>query len=285
MSHKFSFTLAGLAATSLLTLASSSIYAAEAKTTTATTPTTNTQLTAANDAPAESVKDPYEGFNRAMFTFNDKLDKYFMKPIATGYNTIMPKPLNQGVHNFFLNIGNFPNIANDLLQANFYQATNDTWRLIINSTIGVAGFFDMATRMGLQAYQNDFGLTLARWGYQNSNYLVLPFFGPNTVRDGIGIPVDYYAFSVYPHIHPAYWRRYGIYALGVVDRRAQLLQFQDVMDEAAVDRYVFVRDAYMQRRAYLIKENNHRGCLDQLNGVTGDDSTTGSDATATKTTG
>jgi len=216
---------------------------------------------AQQDTPAQA--DPYEGFNRAMFTFNDKLDTYLLKPVATFYNKIMPKPLNQGIHNVFFNIDTLTTIADDLLQANFYQATNDIWRFGINTTIGIGGLFDVAQRMKLEPYTNDFGLTMVTWGYKDSNYLVLPFFGPNTVRDGlIGLPVDYFALSLYPYIEPAR-TRYEIYILGVIDRRAQLLKFQEVLEEASLDKYVFVRSAYLQRRAYQIKDNHHRGCCDR----------------------
>ena len=209
------------------------------------------------------VADPLESFNRGMFIFNDKIDKIILKPIATVYNAILPKPLNQGIHNFFNNIGNLPTIANDLLQFNFYQAANDIWRLMINSTIGILGLFDIAERMHLYPYSNDFGLTLATWGYRHSNYLVLPFFGPSTIRDGIGLPVDYFAFSIYPHIYPSS-TRYAVYFLGVVDRRAQLLQFQSVLEEAALDEYIFIRNAYTQRRAFQMEQNQHRGYFDRL---------------------
>lgn len=224
----------------------------------------NSTTTVYADAPGDTTAepagthDPYESFNRPVFHFNETLDKYIMKPIATGYNTIMPRPLNQGVHNFFNNIGTLPTLANDLLQFNFYQAANDTWRILINTTVGVGGLFDVASRIGLKYYSNDFGLTMAAWGYENSNYLVLPFFGPSTPRDGIGLPVDYFAFSLYPYIYPQS-TRFQMYGLGVVDRRAQLLKFQEVLDEASLDKYVFVRNAYMQRRAHQIEENQHLG--------------------------
>lgn len=208
-------------------------------------------------------EDPYEGFNRAMFTFNDKIDIYFLKPIATLYKKIVPIPLNQGIHNFYTNLSNLPTIANDLLQANFYQAYRDVWRLGINSTVGIIGIFDIAGRMQLKQYHNDFGMTLAKWGYMNSNYIVLPFFGPNTVRDGMGIPVDYFGFSVYPYVQPES-TRYELYGLGVVDERAHLLQFEDVIGEAAVDKYAFVRNAYKQRRANQIDRNQHLSRSDQL---------------------
>jgi len=213
-------------------------------------------------AQSADAKDPYEGLNRAIFTFNDKIDQFIMKPIARFYNAIMPKPLNQGVHNFYNNIGTLPTLANDLLQFNFYQAANDSWRIIINTTVGVGGLFDVATRINLKYYSNDFGLTLASWGYEKSNYLVLPFFGPSTPRDGIGIPVDYFAFSIYPYIYPQS-TRYQVYGLSIVDRRAQILKFQDVLEEASVDRYVFMRNAYMQHRAHQIEENQHLSYSDR----------------------
>lgn len=208
------------------------------------------------------VKDPLEGFNRAMFTFNDKLDIYLIKPIAQLYNAIMPKPLNQGVHNFFNNLGEVPTIANDLLQLNFYQMSKDVARLAINSTLGIGGLFDMATRMHLPYFQNDFGLTLAYWGYKDSSYLVLPFLGSNTIRDGIGIPFDYFEFTVYPYIKPQS-TRYQLLALYVVDHRANLLQFEPVLEEAAIDKYVFMRNAYMQHRTFQIEQVKHLSFKDR----------------------
>lgn len=213
---------------------------------------------AVEEVSATPNADPYEKFNRAMFSFNDNVDTYVMKPVATFYNTIMPRPLNEGIHNFFNNINNLPTIADDLLQANFQQAASDTWRFGINTTIGILGFFDVAERIQLKQYNNDFGLTLAKWGYQNSNYLVLPFWGPSTVRDGLGMPVDYFGFSIYPYITPDK-SRYGVYMLSAVDLRAQLLQYQGVMDEVAVDRYAFIRNAYLQKRAFMIKQTQEGG--------------------------
>lgn len=209
-------------------------------------------------ANPEDSKDPLERINRAFFTFNDKLDYYIFKPIAELYNAIMPKPLNKGVHNFFNNLGELPTIANDVLQFNFFQMTNDVWRFGINSTLGVGGLFDLATRMNLPYFQNDFGLTLARWGYRDSSYLVLPLMGSNTIRDGIGIPVDYFEFSVYPHIHPKS-TRFEVLGLFFVDHRANLLQFESVLEEAAIDKYVFMRNAYMQHRRFQIDQVNHLG--------------------------
>lgn len=221
-----------------------------------TTPSEPTQ-------PTTTIADPYEGFNRAMFSFNDALDTYFMKPVATFYNKVMPKPLNRGFHNAFNNINSLPTIANDILQLHFYQMANDVWRLGLNTTVGILGFFDFASTLNLKYYKNDFGLTLAYYGYDNSNYLVLPFFGPNTLRDGIGIPVDYFAFSLYPHIYPES-SRYQVWSWNVLDRRADMLTYQNIYDEAAVDKYTFMRSAYMQNRAYLIEQNQHLDAASQL---------------------
>ncbi len=206
------------------------------------------------------MKDPYEGMNRIIFDFNDRVDTLITKPIATLYNAILPKPLNLGINNFFNNITLLPTIANDVLQLHFYQATNDIWRVFINTTVGIGGLFDIATRIQLKMYTNDFGLTLARWGYMNSNYLVVPFFGPNTIRDTIGLPIDYFAFSIYPRIYPAF-DRYALYSLGVIDKRAQLLKVQPVFDEVMFDKYDFIRNAYSQRRAFQLEQNQQQHFL------------------------
>lgn len=213
--------------------------------------------------PAENneqkyVSDLYEKTNRQVFEFNESTDAYILKPVSQFYNKLVPKPLNKGIHNFFSNLYTVPTIANDVLQLHFTQTLNDLWRLGINSTLGFIGLFDVAKQMKLGPYTNDFGLTLARWGWEQSAYLVLPFWGPNTLRDSIDLPVDFFVLSVFPYIHPPSVR-YGLYALGVVDRRAQLLKVQDLIEEASLDKYVFVRSAYMQRRAYQIEQNRKLG--------------------------
>lgn len=211
------------------------------------------------------MRDPFEKFNRAMFVFNDKIDILILKPLATFYNLIIPKPLNKGIHNAYNNIRTLVTIANDVLQLHFTQTLNDLWRLSINTTIGIGGLFDVAELFQLTPYTNDFGLTLARWGWQDSNYIVLPFFGPNTLRDAIDIPVDYLAFSIYPRIYP-YSTRYLIYGFGVVERRAQLLKFESIFTEAALDKYIFLRSAFMQRRSYQIQQNKALGFSGRVTG-------------------
>jgi len=203
---------------------------------------------------AANPDDPYEPFNRVMFRFNDTLDRFVLKPIATLYNKITPKPLAAGLTNFYNNVDTIPTIINDILQGNFKQTTNDVWRFAINTTVGVGGLFDVASRVGLDPNLEDFGLTLAHWGYRKSNYLVLPFIGPSTVRDGIAMPVNYYFMTPYPLIYPQR-ARYAWYAGGVLVRRADLLRYEGFMQQVAIDKYVFMRDAYMQHRNFLIERN------------------------------
>ena len=215
------------------------------------TKTTDTSDNNLLDVETPQIADPYEGFNRASFRFNDKLDKWVLKPTAQGYNAITPQFVNTGIHNMFLNIETWPTIINDILQANFYQTVSDSWRLVINSTVGVFGFFDVAKHMGLPYNKEDFGLTMAKWGYTNSDYVVIPLWGPKTVRDVIAMPFNYY-FSIYPWIHNL-WYRYGLYGFSIIDWRAQLLQYSKVFDELAIDPYVFLRTAYLQNRNYEIQ--------------------------------
>lgn len=206
--------------------------------------------------PAPLVKDPYEKMNRKIFNFNDTLDTNVLVPVSKVYNKIIPKPLNKGIYNFFSNLNNFPTISNDLLQGNFYQATSDSWRFLVNSTAGACGLFDVAQNMGLEQNSEDFGLTLARWGYDNSDYLVLPFFGPSTLRDAMGLPVDYFFFSPYGYV-PNSRTRYTLYALNIVSKRAELLQYQDIYNQIALDRYAFIRNAYLQQRKNAIDRNQN----------------------------
>lgn len=207
---------------------------------------------------AMNPKDPIEPFNRAMFSFNDFLDRLILKPVATVYNQIVPKPLAKGISNMFSNVDLIPTIINDLLQLNIYQAASDSWRFGINSTVGLLGFFDVACQIGLEPNSEDLGLTLAHWGYTRSTYIVLPFLGPTTFRDAIAWPVNYQYMTIYPYIQPTSVR-YRIFALGLIVKRADLLRFESVMQQAAIDKYVFVRDAYMQRRNYLIERNRQLG--------------------------
>jgi len=206
--------------------------------------------------------DPIEGFNRGVHHFNRTLDDYALKPLAKLYNFILPRTIITHINNFFSNIGEIPTIANDLLQFNIPQALSDFWRLLVNSTVGIAGFFDVASDIGLHHHSTDLGLTFKKWGYENSAYLVLPFFGPSTVRDAIALPINYTLFSVYPRIHDT-TLRYSLIGWNIVNRRAVLLEIEDVVRQAAIDRYIFERNAYLQRRKFLSRRTAGEDELDE----------------------
>jgi phospholipid-binding lipoprotein MlaA len=196
----------------------------------------------------DPVRDPWEGYNRKVHAFNMGLDKV-VRPIAVGYDKITPEPVQRGIGNFFRNLSWPVTFTNQLLQGKFSEGMESTARFLVNSTLGVFGIFDVATRAGIPEYDEDFGQTMAKWGWEDSRYFVLPLFGPSTLRDGIGR-------SYYGYLHPLNWyaREEHVYwpiALDLLQTRANLLeQDQAVFD--AYDPYVFVRDAWLQNREYLI---------------------------------
>lgn len=193
--------------------------------------------------------DPYESSNRKIYDLNQRLDKVTLKPLAKLYKKILPNPVQAGINNVYSNINLFPTIANDLLQADLGYTLKDTWRLIINSTLGVGGIFDPATSCGLPRHTNDLGLTFAKWGDKQSPYIVIPLLGPSTIRDGMGLLFDT-VFTPYFYI-PQDAIIWGILGVRFVDLRAQMLDTEKLMDES-LDRYAFMRDAYLQNRNYLI---------------------------------
>ena len=202
-----------------------------------------------------NARDPFEGFNRAMYTFNDKLDTYALKPLAKGYRAITPAPVSKGISNFFSNLHDPMAMLNNFLQGKPGKAASDLGRFLINSTLGMLGLFDVSTEIGLQKHDEDFGQTLAVWGVGDGPYLVLPFFGPSNVRDGFSLPVDW---ETYPPNHMENSRRrYQLLFLEIIDKRAQLLAASDVLAQAAgEDAYVFVREASRQRRRNQIFDGN-----------------------------
>ncbi len=202
---------------------------------------------------ATSDIDPWEGWNRKVQTFNDNLDEYAMKPVAKGYRWVMPTFADQGVTNFFSNIDDIGVALNDLLQGKFGQAGEDTGRFLLNSTIGLAGFIDVADRVDLEKHDEDFGQTLGVWGVPMGPYLVLPFFGPSSPRGVGGLmgdaamnPISYLGTGV----------SIGLFALNAIDTRADYLNMEKIATEAAIDRYSFFRDAYLSRRRYLVNDGN-----------------------------
>ncbi len=199
-------------------------------------------------AEAPVAVDPYEKYNRAVFSFNMTVDRWFMKPVAKGYDAVAPEPVQTGVSNFFDNIGEVGNIANDVLQWKWKQAGNDTGRLLVNSTLGIAGIFDVASKMGLPENEGeDTGQTLARWGVKQGPYIVLPFLGPSTVREGLALPVDWYVFDPVSHVDRQAVVN-SLFALRLTNNRAELFEIEEL---ASGDLYIFIRDAYLQRREYL----------------------------------
>jgi phospholipid-binding lipoprotein MlaA len=197
--------------------------------------------------------DPWEGFNRKMHSFNMTMDRYVARPLAVTYDKVMPDPLQRGVSNFFRNLDYPVTFINQVLQGKFKESGISTGRFLINSTIGLFGLFDVATRMGIPEYDEDFGQTFAKWGYGDSRYLVLPFFGPSTVRDGIGR-----GFYSYTHPVPYVAREDSFYTPLVVDliqTRASLLSQDEVLDES-FDPYTLIRDSWLQNREFKIYDGD-----------------------------
>jgi phospholipid-binding lipoprotein MlaA len=194
--------------------------------------------------------DPFESYNRTMFTINDKIDQIALKPIAKGYVYVTPQPVRDSVTNFFGNIGDIYTAANNLVQLKIADGVSDIMRVVMNSIFGVAGLFDVASVAGLPKHTQDFGLTLGRYGVPAGPYVVLPLLGPSTVRDTAGTVVDYFG-SVTSYVEPA-WFRTTLFGVQLINTRANLLGAGDVLSGAALDKYSFVRNAYLQRRQYLL---------------------------------
>lgn len=200
---------------------------------------------------AESVNpDPWEPFNRKVYVFNDYLDRYFLKPVAKGYQAVTPQFVEDGVHHMFSNLSEVSNTLNSLLQAKFVNSAESGGRLIVNSTIGLLGFFDVASKMGMQQHEEDFGQTLGYWGIGSGPYLVVPFLGPRTIRDGAGSIADSYTDPVSEGIDHVPTRN-EVLGVRVIDTRAQLLKAEELVTG---DRYIFIRDAYLQRRQFLVND-------------------------------
>ena len=198
----------------------------------------------------ENPKDPYEGFNRGVYTFNDTIDGAILKPIAKGYNYVTPDVAKKGINNFYNNITDFITAVNSFLQLDFEQGMTDSGRVIVNTTIGMLGFIDVAsTNVNNYTDRNkqDFGTTLAHYGWRDSAYLVLPFFGPSTIRDGTGLAVDGLFIDPIGYVQNVRWRN-RLYIGKIINTRAQLLDATNLMDDASIDPYAFQRDSWLQMR-------------------------------------
>ena len=203
--------------------------------------------------PQANPTDPLEPFNRSVYSFNEGLDRAVLKPVATAYQNITPSPVRTGVTNFFENISDVWSMVNNVLQAKPAQAADSLFRVTTNTLWGVGGIFDVATELKIPKHKEDFGQTLGTWGLGSGPYVVLPLFGPSSVRDTAGLVVDMQGDLVSQSGNvPA---RNSLKTLNLVDTRASLLRAGDLLDQAALDKYAFTRDAYLQRRKSLIGGN------------------------------
>lgn len=203
-------------------------------------------------ATSNHPKDPLENFNRAIFTFNDVLDQAAVKPAATFYQSALPSFVQTGVSNFFGNLGDVWTAVNNLLQGKLEAGMSDIMRVAVNSTFGFAGLLDIGSEAGLVKHREDFGQTLGKWGVVPGPYVVLPVFGPSTLRDTLAFPLDFKA-DPWAYKDPVYVRNIGT-GLRLIDRRAAILDASTLVEEAALDKYTFIRDAYLQRRASQIRD-------------------------------
>lgn len=214
--------------------------------------------------------DPLEKYNRKVYKFNNVVDKAVVRPVAVGYRKVTNPPVRRSVSDFFTNIRMPITVANDLLQARPTHALQDTGRFVVNLTLGIGGFFDPASQLGLPLHDNDFGITLARWGVPDGDYLVLPLFGPSTMRDVWSLPVDSYFFnplSVYAGSHDYHGLQYLPEAIYLITLRARALDAEGFL-ESAYDPYVFLRDAYRQQRLYQIYRGNPPAAvIEQMQGL------------------
>ncbi len=207
-------------------------------------------------ASTKNPRDPLEPLNRAVYQLNDGLDKVVLKPVATVYKTVLPQFVRTGITNFYNNLYDVLTALNNLLQGKVGDAVSDVGRIVVNTTVGLAGFIDVATEVGLEKHKEDFGQTLGRWGISSGPYLQIPFFGPSSFRDGVGSAVDFKLDPIY-----LIWRnhmrtRNSVWGLHIINLRANLLDSTKILDEAALDPYEFQRDAYLQRRRNLVYDGN-----------------------------
>jgi len=205
-------------------------------------------------ATSDNPRDPLEGLNRGVYKFNDVFDNVLAKPVAVVYKGVVPQIARTGVSNFFANINDVIIALNNLLQGKFPQAVSDVGRILVNTTAGLFGVIDVATEIGLEKHNEDFGQTLGYWGVTDGPYLVLPFIGPSSFRDGVGWLVDFYTDPI-TYVDPSRDRNI-LWGTRFVSRRAELLDTSNILDTAALDPYEFLRDAYLQRRRSLVYDGN-----------------------------
>ena len=200
--------------------------------------------------------DSLESYNRAMFAFNDAVDKAVFKPVAKVYRRVLPEPVTTSIGNFFSNLNDVVVLVNDLLQFKLHLAAMDSSRIVFNTVFGVAGLFDVASQIELPKHREDFGQTLGYWGVGEGYYLVLPFLGPSTVRDSLGLVGDFFT-------NPLTWATtdsdavaWGLWGLDLINRRSELLRIERALADEQIDPYSFQRSAYLQQRRNLVYDGN-----------------------------
>ncbi len=221
-------------------------------------------LTGCATGPNADPRDPLEPFNRTMFQFNDNVDRAILKPVATAYRDVTPSPIRTGVNNFFTNLGDLWSGINTALQGRPENTADNLTRFAVNSTLGLAGILDIATEAGLERHKSDFGQTLGVWGVPSGSYVVLPLFGPSTVRDTAALPVDLYGDPVAIGDLNDVALRNSLYGVRAVDARSQVLRQGNLLNDAALDRYTFTRDAYLQYRRNSINNSQEDSLLERL---------------------
>ncbi len=204
--------------------------------------------------PNANPKDPLEPMNRKVATFNDVLDDNVLKPVATGYRDYTPQPVQTGVSNFFRNLSDVLSTLNNGLQLKGHDTAESLMRVTVNSIFGIYGIFDVATEIGLNRHPEDFGQTLGYWGVPDGPYLVLPVLGPSTVRDSSVLPLEFSLDPVSNHNVTA--ERNAAVAMRIVDKRASFLKTTDLLSGAAIDKYSFTRDSYLQYRRNQVFDGN-----------------------------
>lgn len=213
-------------------------------------------MTGCATTSGKNPQDPFEGFNRAMFSFNDVVDQAALKPAATVYRDVLPMFVQIAVGNFFGNIGDVWTAVNNLLQGQVANGFIDVMRVAVNSTFGLGGLIDIGSEAGMAKHKEDFGQTLGVWGAGPGPYVVLPFLGSSTLRDSIALPVDIQG-DPWHYVYPVSLRNAGS-IVRVVDQRSVVLDASNLIEDAALDRYEFVRDAYLQRRASRIRDGQNQ---------------------------
>ncbi|MDH4446243.1 MAG: VacJ family lipoprotein [Acidovorax sp.] len=217
--------------------------------------------TVANPDP----RDPLESYNRSMTSFNEQVDAMVLKPVAIAYQGAVPGPVRTGVSNFFANLGDAWSFVNNALQLRGEAATSSFMRFNVNTFLGLGGVLDIASEMGIERYRQDFGLTLGRWGVATGPYLVLPVLGPSTVRDTLALPLDAKG-NLASYVDPVPARN-SLYALRAVDVRANLLRAGSVLDSAALDKYSFTRDVFLQVRSHAGEPQGSNADRDDRSGA------------------